>query len=170
MRLGPANLHLRDTDGAIIPLPSLSLPEEIEVGGEDWLRKPEFHVTAAHIETLARFGDPRRIRAELRRITWDFEVGAIELGDELRIVREGDERTIVVMADAPDVERLHRRLGEALCVELEPPPAHVTIYTGPEERGGIGLHSAEDVERLSTPLGGADAERLRAALEAAIRP
>ena len=178
MDLRPTQLHLRETDSAIVPLPPLELPEEIEALGEIWLRKPEFHVTAAHVDTLTRFvcegtgasEDEARepVLATLRRAAWEHEIGAIATRDELRVVREGEERTIVVMVDAPGVGRLHRRLGEQLGVELSPPPAHITIYTGPEERGGIGLHTADDLGRLTEEIAGAEGERLRAAIGPAL--
>ena len=175
MRLRPAHLHLREGDSAIVPLPALDLPRELELDGESWLRKAEFHLTAAHgphlagllaASGIAEQEAADRVEAAMRRVTWDFEIGEIELLGELRDVRDDGERTIVAMARMPDLDRLHERLGAEAGFEPAPPPAHVTIYTGPEERGGIGLHSAEEVERLSTPLGGPAADRLRAALAA----
>ena len=161
-----------------MPLPSLGLPREVEVRGERWLRKREFHVTAAHVGTLVEqvqaadgAGEAEAsasVHEALVRASRDFEVGGIRLREELRLVRDGEQRTIVLMVDAPGVAHLHGRLGVELGVALEPPPAHVTIYTGPEARGGIGLHSAADLARLTEELEGPEAERLRAGIGASL--
>ena len=182
MEIRPAHLYLREGEGggAIVPLPPLALPEEIELLGERWLRKQEFHVTAAHIETIAEFDAEGRgleieAASELARdavtaAAWDYEVGPIAIGDDLRVVREGEARTIVVMVAAPDLERLHARLGEELGVTLPPPPFHTTIYTGPEDRHGIGLHTAQQLTELTEEITGAELAQLQDALERAFRP
>ena len=165
--LRAAALYLIEAETAIVPLPFLELPRQLELLGEHWVRKAEFHLTALHVETVVRRVQAQRggsesqaradVHAALVPMTRTDEVSEVRLRQELRVVRARGERTIVVMADAPGVEHLHARLAAALGVELDPPPAHVTIYTGPDARGGIGLHTQLDLRELSEPLPPPDA-------------
>lgn len=161
LRLAPASLYPRERDSVLVPLPLLPLPERVEHAGETWRRKVELHVTAAHAPVLAaRVAAARGIGAEeAEDAAWEAifnavagrGAGPVTLRDELRVVRDGGERTIVAMAEVEGLAELHEALGAALGLEPEPPPAHVTLYTRP---GGdaIGLHTQDDLDRLTTPL------------------
>jgi hypothetical protein len=161
-RVRPAVLYLREGEAAIVPLPFLDLPYELDVLGERWVRKSEFHITAAHPKTIAAQLRSEQggseadalatVQGALARETHAADTCDVALLADARVVRSGEERTIVVMAEVSSVGPLHARLGAALGLVLEAPPTHVTLFTGPEARGGIGLHNAAELSELTEPL------------------
>lgn len=160
-RLQPASLYAHERGSVLVPLPLLQLPARVELLGEAWERKQEMHVTAVSTQALARrLASARAVPpASAQDAAWAaiaaavgaHRAGTVTLRDELRLVRRGDERTLVAMAHVDGLADLHEQLAGDLGLELEPPPAHVTLYTRP---GGeaIGLHNRADLERLSRPL------------------
>jgi hypothetical protein len=154
----------------IAPLTVTGLPPEIELLGERWLRKREFHMTAVLARVVA-FG-----LDVVARVTDGRSVGPVAIGREIRRVRDpsGDElRTLVVMAECPGLDPLYGELSAALGVRLVAPPAHVTIYSSDPDRG-IGLADGSELRERTMVLGEADQAELRSLLEraafAAVRP
>jgi len=137
----------------IVPLSMHGLPERIDVLGAAWEVKREFHVTALNTEWLAeRLGTPlddvwREVAAALE----GRRAGPVRVRDELRAVRRGDERTLIVMAGVDGFGELYRELSARLGAPLAPPPAHVTLYTRPGGEG-IGLHDAQELEQFTRRL------------------
>ena len=175
-RLSPASLYAHERASVLIPLPFLDLPPEARFLGLAWLRKSEFHVTAAHAPAIAD-----RIRAPLgldpgaaTDAAWEAllaasaerAVGAVVLGEELRIARRDGARTLVRPCEVEGLPELYSFLSERLGVPLDPPPAHVTLYTGPDGES-IGLHTGAELERDTDALDPAQVEEVRRALAAA---
>lgn len=160
-RLQPASLYPHERSSVLVPLPLLPLPARVDLLGEAWERKHEMHVTAVSTQALARRlasarGMPLAAAEDagwkaIATAVGQYRAGTVTLRDELRVVRRGDERTLIAMAHVEGLAELHERLAASLGLEPEPPPAHVTLYTRP---GGeaIGLHTLADLERLSRPL------------------
>jgi hypothetical protein len=164
LTLAPTSLYAYERASLLIPLPYLDLEQRIRALGEDWARKNEFHVTAAHTPAIAE-----RLRrdhglaneeafgtawAAIREASHECRVGEVALTGELRTVREGAERTIVEMCDVEGLADLYAWLSKRVETELAPPPAHVTLYTAPGGKA-IGLHTSADLELLTTPIDGA---------------
>src|SRR3954447_24846234 len=143
----------------------LGLAEEIHVLGERWALKDEFHVTAADTPWLAeRAGVP--LEHAWRELTAALEgrrAGPVRVGDELRLVREADERTVIVMVRVAVLGELYPELSGRLGAPLAPPPTHITLYTRP---GGeaIGVHDESDLRALTRVLSGREADEVRAAI------
>jgi hypothetical protein len=141
------------------------LPEDIHALGEDWAVKDEFHVTAADTPWLAeRTGVPlEHAWRELAAALEGRRAGPVCVGDELRLAREGDERTLIVMARVEGLGELYTELSRRLGAPLAPPPAHITLYTRP---GGaaIGVHDQGELRTLTQPLTGRRATEVRSAI------
>jgi hypothetical protein len=141
------------------------LPERIEALGLPWAVKDELHVTAAHTPWLARRAGVSLDRAweQLAAALEGRRAGPVRVGDELRLVRDGDERTLVVMAGVDGLGELYAELSGRLGAPLEPPPTHITLYTRPGG-AGIGVHDETDLRRLTEPLRGRRAAEAREAI------
>ena len=164
-RLRPASLYPRARGSVLVPLALYGLPERVRVLGEDWAVKDEFHVTAANTPWLAeRAGVPLdQAWTALSAALEGRRAGPVRIGDELRLVREDGERTLVVMARVDGLGDLYTELSGRLGAPLPPPPTHVTLFTRP---GGeaIGIHDETALHRLTKPLTGRRAAEVRAAI------
>jgi hypothetical protein len=164
-RLRPASLYPHARGSVLVPLAIFGLPEEIEFRGARWALKEELHVTAAHAPWLAQRAGVSLEHAwrELAAALEGRRAGPVRVGDELRVAREGEQRTIVVMVRVDGLGELYAELSGRLGAPLAPPPAHVTLYTRPEGKG-IGLHDADDLRAMSRALTEREDAEVRAAL------
>jgi hypothetical protein len=137
VRLRAASLYPHARGSVLVPLMLLGLPEAIHALNEDWALKDEFHVTAADTPWLAeRAGVPREHAwRELAAALEGRRAGPVRVGDELRLVRDRNERSLIVMARVDGLGELYAELAGRLGAPLAPPPAHITLYTRP---GGTG--------------------------------
>ena len=137
-----------------MPLALFGLPERIEADGLTWALKEEFHVTAAHTPWLAKRAGVSLERAwhELSAAIEGRRAGPVRLGHELRLAREGAERTLLAMARVDGLGDLYIELSGRLGAPLAPPPTHITLYTRPGGRA-IGIHDESDLRALTEPLG-----------------
>lgn len=142
----------RGDDVAFLALPSLELPPALDLFGETWRVKPEFHVTLLGTEALRRAGNEEADRAA-RGLEFD-----VRLGQDFYRLDEGDARTLIVLCEVENGDSFFSRLGWR-----EQPPYHVTLYTIGTEIG-IGLASHDDLARLGTPIRGAERDILLKAL------
>jgi hypothetical protein len=170
IRLSPAPLYARDRDSVIVPLPFLDLPRELRVCDLGWHRKTEFHVTAAHTPAIAeRLGLALdAVWDALAPLSLESEIGEVVLREAYYVCRRGGDRTLLVLCEVGGLDDLYRRLGRRLRAEVEPPPAHVTLYTSEPGGGGIGVHTAAQLERDCAPLPSADVGNLSNALSGAL--
>ena len=165
-RLRPASLHPRLRGPVLVPLAVFGLPERIAALGRTWHVKEEHHVTALDTPWLAE-----RANVSLEH-AWDAvtatlegrRAGPVRIGDELREVRRGQERTLIVMARVDGFAALHDELAARLGTPLPLPPAHVTLYTGEPGEPGIGLHDEDELRALTRVLQGAEGADTRAAM------
>lgn len=173
MRLSPASLYAYERGSLVVPLPFLDLPSELRLLDAEWRRKGEFHVTAAHTPSIAeRLREPLSLApadaedaawAALRAASRSHAVGDVVLADDFRRVRRNGGRTLIALCEVEGLGDLYRHLAERLGTEVEPPPAHVTLYTNPGGEG-IGLHTREELERDATALADAAAAELHRAI------
>lgn len=164
-RLRPASLHCHARGSVLVPLNILGLPDEVEVLGERWAVKDEFHVTAADAPYLAgRCGvSLDHAWEQLAAAVEGRRAGPVRVSDELRLVREDQERTLVVMASVDGLADLYLELSGRLGAPLAPPPAHVTLYTRPGGKA-IGLHDEGHLRELTRPLPAREVGEVRAAI------
>lgn len=164
-RLRPASLYPHARSSVLVPLALLGLPERLSAGGLSWVVKDEFHVTAAHTPSLAaRAGVSVEFAwSELAGALEGRRVGPVRVGDELRLVREGEERTLIVMVGVDGLPALYEELSGRLGAPLPPPPAHITPYTRPGGKA-IGIHDESDLRSLTEPLRGRRLAEVREAM------
>lgn len=144
------------------------LPPRIVALGTAWQRKVEFHVTALSAAKLERAAPGRDdLWALAPRVLEGRRIGPVTPLAELRRVgghpgKPGLE-TIVVMVSAAGLSALYVELSDELGVALEPPPAHVTLYsTDPEQ--GIGIDDEHQLAERAPPLTPAQQRELREAI------
>lgn len=164
-RLRPAPLYPHARASVLVPLAVFGLPEQVELDGVAWVVKDELHVTAAHTPWLAERAGVSLDRAwsELAAALEGRRAGPVRVGEELRVVREGDERTLIVMAGVDGLPALYDELSGRLGASLPPPPTHITLYTRPGGVG-IGIHDEADLRSLTDVMRGRRAAELREAI------
>lgn len=164
MRLRPASLHLHLRESVLVPVNLFGLPETLDAFGETWAVKGEFHVTAVSARYVAeRAGrSVEEAWAEIVPAIEGRHAGPVRVADELRMAREGEERTLLVMASVDGLHDLYTELARWLGVPLEPPPTHITLYTRPGGKG-IGLHDADDLQAMTRVLDKGEASDFRKA-------
>jgi HD domain len=165
--LREASLQVVAGRSAVIPLVIEGLPDEIEVLGERWQRKREFHLTAVSAQKLEWAGGGRPDLWEVvTRVASGRTLGPVVLLDEVRRVTAPERpglRTLVAMAHAPALDVLHRDLSQALGAELEPQPAHVTLYSN-DPGEGIGLEDHAQLQERAPALPEEQQEAIRRAM------
>jgi hypothetical protein len=164
-RLSPASLYPRVRGTVIVPLSVHGLPERIDALGEAWERKRELHVTAINTEWLAeRLARPvDDVWPEIDAALEGRRAGPVRVRDELRVVRRGEERTIIAMAGVDGLRELYEELSARLGAALELPPTHITLYTRPGGEG-IGIHDGRELAQLTRRLAGDEEREVRDAI------
>jgi hypothetical protein len=157
----------------LTPSPGQLAPA-LTLDGLEWERKHEFHVTAAHTPSIAeRIRERLELTADeaeaeaweaVREAATAASAGAVTLSERFFSVRRAEDRTLIRLCDVAGLGELFGEISRRLDVEVEPPPAHVTLYTAP---GGeaIGLHTHDELERDATLLDPAAAAVLRRAAD-----
>ena len=152
-RLREASLHVTPGSSVIVPLAIPGLPAEIEALGRTWQRKREFHLTAVAAEVIERSQRPDRWERALKCLA-GRAVGPLSAREEIRRVSDPerpDLLTLVVMVDAPGLGPIYQELSAALELELELPPAHVTLYSS-DPAEGIGLADQRQLQERAPAL------------------
>lgn len=132
----------------MLPVEVTNLPPIIEVEGATLTRKSSFHVSLVSVkEILARTGDILNEEIIVKNFC-DFvathEVSLAGYTDEFRYAKDGERESVVVMCNLSNLEPLFNYLNQVLQLNLEVPPAHVTLYTLQPDIG-IGLISPADL-------------------------
>lgn len=132
------------------------LSDEIDFEGHKLFIKDEFHITLLNAKYLAERIDPENREVIIRQILKEFEdftqtnsFEKYEISNEVRFVQTGEQRTIIVMAQVPNLEKLFRRLSQIFSSELPIQPAHVTLYRYPKDFVGIPINSRELLQEIS---------------------
>jgi hypothetical protein len=153
-------MHVSPGGSVIVPLIIEGLPETIEALGTSWQRKAEFHLTAASSEKLEAAAPGRAdLWRVVTRVASNRSLGSITVRDEVRRVANHPDkpalRTLIVMVQAPGLQKLYADLSAALGGCLELPPAHVTLYSS-DPFDGIGLDHARELAERAPPLSRAE--------------
>jgi HD domain len=162
-----ASLQVVEGHSIVAPLRIEGLPAEIFALGSPWRRKLEFHLTAASAATLRRAGAGRLDLWELvTQVVAGRSVGPVLAGDEVRLVTHPhapELRTLIVMAEARGLARLHEDLSAALGARLSPPPTHVTLYSTDPTRG-IGIDDEQQLAERAPALTEPEQREIRRAM------
>ena len=158
MAAGYSNYQDRFISLANLKLPDL--PASLELGGDRFVVKPEFHITLLAVERIAEIINKKSIDMGQKEIVADFydfvkkqPLTEYELlADDLRLVRVDGSRTIIAMAEMPRIQELFARLSDKYDTDLPVQPAHITLYTLPGDTFGIPIFSYEDLENISEPI------------------
>lgn len=152
-----------------IALPAL--PEAIDVLGEHWVRKSEFHVTligpGQKLEVDLKSRDPSLSKRNAKALVKDAIDKTLEgksfrvvAQDELRIAQDKDRKTIVRMCQVEGVDDFFTDLSQRLGFPVEVPPTHITLYT---LRNGwpIGIYNDEQLRKTTRKLTNVEAQEVR---------
>jgi hypothetical protein len=157
-----------DIDESLVFPVKLDLPACLQLGGRDWFRKSEFHVTtftpgdladAFDVAGTALLHAGEQCRDELTRgrsIRFDGRIA--------RVHAEDGRQTLIAFCGVGGLEDVYRQLSAVVGRTLPVPPTHVTLYTAQPGMKGIGLSTAAQVATRTTPLAEADAAVLRSLL------
>jgi hypothetical protein len=119
------------------------LPDgEVAYRGRIFQPKEELHITilsrsAAETLKQRREGQPTdldRVKQLIEDTDWSYR----KRNEFYRVEEVPGIESIVQMVDAPSLSAFFRELSQIAGQELEPPPAHVTLYTRGNPKG-IGL-------------------------------
>jgi hypothetical protein len=149
-------LTVEPGSSVVAPVVIDGLPDRIEVLGESWLRKVEFHVTAVSAAALEQAaGSDPALWPSVASVAEGRRIGPVLLFEDVRRVTDSERpglRTLIAMAHAAGLEALHHDLAAALGTPVGPPPAHITLYsTDPES--GIGIANEWELVQRAPRLG-----------------
>lgn len=132
------------------------LPKDLAVDGDELVLKPEFHISLVWAGRLAEMIDIQNkdkikieIIQEFEKFTKEKSLVDYELTGELRLVEKGSQKTIIAMAKVMNLEAFFMRLNQKYGSKLPLQPAHITLYTLPTDKIGIGILSDEELQRIS---------------------
>lgn len=150
----------KDLSITLINLKIDSLPERLEFEGDEFVVKPEFHISLINFDKVAKLIDSanaEKLKPEIAEEFYEFvkkrPLTQYALTDDLRLVRVADDnKTIVVMAKLEGIDQLFDILSKKYGMVLPVQPAHVTLYTLPTDTFGIPINSYEELARISRPV------------------
>src|SRR5665811_1186644 len=94
------------------------LPESLEFGGDKFVVKPEFHITLLNFENIATLiGSANveklkpKILEEFNKFVSQHPLTQYTLSNELRLVRVGENKTIVVLVKLEGIDKLFDALS-----------------------------------------------------------
>jgi hypothetical protein len=162
--LSQASMHVVQGSSVVVPLRIEGLPDEVEVLGERWRRKLEFHLTAISARKIELAG-PHAWEV-VTRLTAGRSLGPLLATEEVRRVRHPDQpelRTLIVMVRADGLPDLYEELAAALQLPLAAQPAHVTLYSS-DPAEGIGIDDHEELADRAPALSERDQGAIREAI------
>lgn len=145
------------------------LPQTWEFDGDDFVVKPEFHITLLSVERIAKLIDSanaEKLKPEIAKEFYEFvkkrPLTQYTLTDDIRLVRASeDNKTVVVMAKLEGINELFDTLSKKYDTKLPVQPTHITLYTLPTDTFGIPINSYEELKKISEPV---DVPKLRTLL------
>lgn len=150
------------------------IPNALDVLGEDWVRKDEFHVTlvgsgqriAEHLigqdSSLSKRGSSR-LAGTLLDETLKGRSFRVLPQNEIRVVQDGDRKTIVRMCHVEGMGEFFEAVSAKVGARIEPPPAHITLYTL-QNRKAIGIYNKERLAKVTIPLPAEQIQLVRRAM------
>jgi hypothetical protein len=143
-----------------------NLPQTLKVGEDEFVVKPEFHITLLSSWGISKVIGSKNVELEPEAIeefykfVESFPLTRYKLSNELRFVNVNGNKTIVVMANLDGIDKLFDILSKKYGVKIPVQPTHVTLYTLPTDRIGIGINSYEELKKISEPIKIPELEKL----------
>jgi hypothetical protein len=135
------------------------LPRSIKVDGSELVIKPEFHISlvwVGRLKEMVNDPDKEKVKKEMieefEEFTKDQPLTDFVLTKELRLVRKEDRKSIIAMAEVPGIDAFFERLSRKYDVNLAVQPTHITLYTLPTDKIGIGILSYGELDAYSEPI------------------
>lgn len=155
------------TESLVFPV-ALEAPQEVQVAGRRWFRRPEFHVTTFNRDDLAAATGigAQKLAAIAEQLHDELTmVRPIRFDGRVAAVRDAAGRqTLVAFCAVDGLEEVYVRLSALAGRALPRPPTHVTLYTARPGMDGIGLSTQTDVDAKTVALAAADAHHVLAGL------
>lgn len=150
----------KDLSITLTNLKVADLPERLEFEGDEFVVKPEFHITLINFDKLAKIIDdvgPEKLKPEIVDVFYEFvkrrPLAQYALLNELRLVRVAeDNKTIIVMAKLEGIDELFDALSKKYGVALPVQPTHITLYTLPTDTFGIPINSYNELGEISKQI------------------
>lgn len=135
--------YLYNPDYSVIGLhiDLLRLPATIEIEGDPFFLKSEFHVTLiapGKILEKYNFDIPdfyNKIVADFQEFVKVQSVEFIRFSGEFRLVNEADKKTLIGMCEVSALNSFFDAVIRTYLLSLDYPPLHVTLYTLQPDRG-----------------------------------
>lgn len=136
------------------------LPKTLKVEENNMMIvKFEFHISLVWVGKLSKMVYPKNkdkikkeMIAEFEKFTEEYSLENYKLTKELRLVKKGDRKTIIVMAKVPNLDIFFDKLSQKYDIKLPLQPTHITLYTLPTDKIGIGILSDEELQKYSKPI------------------
>lgn len=129
------------------------IPETFRFEGYNLEVKREFHISLVWASKVARLIDESReeeLIDEIHQAFKDFHaqkpVVEFKLLPELRFLEKGEQKTIIVMAEVEHLEEFFNEVRGRYQTEIPSQPTHVTLYTLPPDRIGVGIFDEKQLE------------------------
>lgn len=144
------------------------LPDRLKMDGSELVIKPEFHISlvwVGRLKDMVNEPDKEKVKREMigefEEFVKEYPLDDYELTKELRLVRFEDRKSVIAMAEVPNIDRFFERLSRKYDVNLPFQPTHITLYTLPTDKIGIGLLSYGELDAYTEPI---DLPEIQAAL------
>lgn len=135
------------------------LPDSLTIEGCRLVVKSEFHISLVWVGRLAEMIDRQnkdKIKAdmieEFEKFTKKYSLENYKLTKKLRLVRRGDQKTVIIITKVPNLDIYFEKMSQKYGVQLPLQPTHITLYTLPTDKIGIGILSEEELNKLSAPI------------------
>lgn len=126
-----------------------NLPDTVEVGDTQFVKKSEFHITLVCVKRIVEAIGAEEAEDEILELFKEFiktaPINKFRLLPELRLVQRDTRRTIVVMARVENLKSFFDLLRERYKLSIPYQPTHITIYSLQQEVG-ISLSSEEELQ------------------------
>ncbi|HET7673836.1 MAG TPA: hypothetical protein VFK11_04990 [Candidatus Saccharimonadales bacterium] len=135
------------------------LPKNIKVDGSELVIKQEFHISlvwVGRLKEMVNEPDKEKIKkemiAEFEQFTKEHPMTDFDLTKELRLVNKEGRKSVIAMAEVPGIEAFFERLSRKYDVNLPVQPTHITLYTLPTDKIGIGILSYGELDAYTEPI------------------
>ncbi len=129
------------------------LPDTFDVDGHTLFKKDHFHISLLCVKNILEIKPD--IEAEILQYFCSFindnKITFEGFTKEFRVANDGERKSVVALCKVSNLSKLADYLTERIGIVIAHQPAHVTIYTL-QLNTGIGLNSAEEMERKSVKL------------------
>jgi hypothetical protein len=134
------------------------LPDKINVAGQEFQLKDEFHLSLICVYEIANLIDPQRKQQIEKLIVREFAnyiknqpLDKFKLRGDYRFVQLDIRKTIIALADVEGLANFFKTLSQKFGKDLPVQPAHITLYTL-QPNVGIGILSHQELGSNSAPI------------------